>query len=328
MDKVQLYGAECRPMKSICNLYGLSSAIKHARPQIIQANLLSSEIAVSLTRLLKPYQELQYFRRIASSRIPAAGNYVLRQALKTAFPWTICCSDAVADKYHTIYGTRGRTSVITINNGVEYDSVSGDPCLKFDYRQQLGIPDNVFVIGNLGRMQGIGNEPQGDSEPKAQDVLIRAFAGAYQGDKEVMLLLGGDGRLRPAFETLVAELGITAQTKFIGKTETPWPLLVASDLYCLPSRYEGFPNSLMEAAMLGLPVVSTSIPEVANLRQGPEWTLVPPDETAPLQQAIIMARENSTVLTELAKTAAPIYRARFSIEGCAAKYEEAYSRAL
>ena len=84
-------------------------------------------------------------------------------------------------------------------------------------------------------------------------------------DVPAKMLLVGDGPERPMAEALCRELGICDDVRFVGKQQDMEEMYAISDLFLLPSEYESFGLSALEAMAGGAPVVSTNtggLPEI------------------------------------------------------------------
>ena len=98
------------------------------------------------------------------------------------------------------------------------------------------------------------------SEQKGLDTLLRAFSRVKETHSGARLRIVGDGPERASLEDLANELGILESCEFPGFLSDPLAAIEEADLYVLSSRWEGLPNSLLEAIGVGLPVVSTRCP--------------------------------------------------------------------
>lgn len=89
--------------------------------------------------------------------------------------------------------------------------------------------------------------------------LIRAFSSLSKKRPARMIILG-EGDQRGALQALIDDLGLHDKVDLPGFAENPYAYMTKADLFVLSSRWEGSPNVLTEAMMLGVPVVSTNCP--------------------------------------------------------------------
>jgi glycosyltransferase involved in cell wall biosynthesis len=117
------------------------------------------------------------------------------------------------------------------------------------------------------------------------------------------LWLVGDGPLRPQLESLAQSLEVTDCVEFVGHVAQPAPWIAAADALCLPSKFEGFPNVMLEAMALGTPVIASDIPVVRslgrissdpNIRGKTYLAMYPSGDSANLARKIVSTRQNST----------------------------------
>lgn len=132
------------------------------------------------------------------------------------------------------------------------------------------------VIIGMGRL----------SHEKGFDRLLGAFATVSPTFPNWRLQLLGDGPLREALQSEAERLGIAARVSFLGNVAEPAGHLAAAELFVLPSRYEGFPNALLEAMAAGLPVLAFDCPSgpAAIIRPNVDGVLVPADDVPALQE--------------------------------------------
>jgi CDP-glycerol glycerophosphotransferase len=92
--------------------------------------------------------------------------------------------------------------------------------------------------------------------------LIRAFDRVHQTDPNTRLVILGAGALQQGLERLVEECSLTSAVTFAGHQPNPYVVLANSDCFVLSSDYEGQPMVLLEALILGLPIVTTAFDSV------------------------------------------------------------------
>ncbi|MBC7987755.1 MAG: glycosyltransferase, partial [Sphingomonadaceae bacterium] len=123
------------------------------------------------------------------------------------------------------------------------------------------------VIGTLAGLRAVKNLPR----------LVRAFAAAGEGAR---LVIVGEGPERGAILAEAARLGVAERVSLPGFLPDPARYLGLFDIFALSSDSEQFPISLVEAMAAGLPVVATSVGDVAEMVAEPNRALLvdPKDE--------------------------------------------------
>lgn len=141
-----------------------------------------------------------------------------------------------------------RSKIIKINNPVDFDFIeeklvaSKKPeSFKYNYK-------NVVAIGNLSARKGFDN-------------LLKVFS-RLKNEKIILHILG-DGKDRDLLHQMKDFLGLK-NVVFHGRQENPYEFLKYADLFVLSSRYEGFPNVLLEAGACGTYSLANNCPGGIN----------------------------------------------------------------
>jgi len=115
-------------------------------------------------------------------------------------------------------------------------------------------------------------------EQKGFSTLIQA-ASHLKGHQTIRFVILGDGPLRGELEGQIRHYGLEDRVTLIGFTANPYPWLENASGFVLPSRWEGYPNVLLEAMHFNLPVVAThyddSVKELLDFSPGAPHRLVP-----------------------------------------------------
>ncbi|MEY2169862.1 MULTISPECIES: glycosyltransferase [unclassified Rhodanobacter] len=145
----------------------------------------------------------------------------------------------------------------------------------------VGLPpallDNAPYVVSLGRL----------TEAKDFPTLLRAYAtSALRGSHRLIIV--GEGEQRTNLENLMRDLGLADRVLLTGAMDNPYRVLADASLHVLSSRWEGYPNVLLEALALGVPMVSTDCPHgpCEILDGGRYGRLVPVGDAAALAHAM------------------------------------------
>jgi glycosyltransferase involved in cell wall biosynthesis len=92
---------------------------------------------------------------------------------------------------------------------------------------------------------------------KGQWHLLKAFKKVKESVKDAKLVILGEGELEGRLKTLAQDLGIKDEVYFFGFKKNPHKYISRAHVFVLPSLYEGFPNSLIEAMAVNTPVITT-----------------------------------------------------------------------
>lgn len=131
--------------------------------------------------------------------------------------------------------------LIVLNNAVNVRDFSFNKTAREEIRQELAAGDRL-VIGHIGRF----------NEQKNHDFLIDVFKAVHQKNKNALLVLAGEGHLRPVIERKVEKLGLSDNVRFLGVRSDVSKLLQGMDLFLFPSLFEGLPVVMIEAQAAGL----------------------------------------------------------------------------
>jgi len=192
-------------------------------------------------------------------------------------------SAGVADDLAASTGLR-RSTITVINNptvtpGIEALSQEPPDCdwLRDDIPEADSHAAVVLAVGRL-------------AEQKDYPTLLRALE-ILNRTTPARLIICGIGPHEKALRTLAEQIGIARLVRFQGFVTNPYGYMRRADVLALSSRWEGFPNVLLEAMACGLPVVSTDCPSGPRdiLEGGRFGHLVPVGDAAALAGAMAHA---------------------------------------
>lgn len=212
---------------------------------------------------------------------------------------TICVSEKTKSDISNFPFIKSRLKVI--HNGVE-NFVTLD---RETARKALGIHDSeTFLIGTLSELHPV----------KGLDILLAAWERFLQKNDGLLVMIG-DGDTREALEDYASELGIRDKVIFKGYLDNAKAYLSAFDVFCLPSRSEGMPYTLLEAGAAERAVIASSvggIPEV--IENGISGTLIPREDSETLFSTLLLLSEDEALRSRLGSALKAVIAEKFSLE--------------
>lgn len=130
-----------------------------------------------------------------------------------------------------------------------------DAKVRAEVRAHYGLTD-CLVVGHVGRL----------AYQKNQIFLLEAFARLHQREPRARLVLVGDGPNLLTLEAKAVDLGVEDEVLFLGHRDDVQRLLMAFDLFVMPSHFEGLGMAAVEAQAAGLPcLLSSAFPRAAAI---------------------------------------------------------------
>jgi len=234
------------------------------------------------------------------------------------FPKVIAVSDYL--RQELIASGLTPDQVVTVYNAIDPDVfVSSGRTDRRGVRTKLGIAPNTPVVLTVGRL----------NPEKGHRYLLESIQIARQHIPDLRALIVGEGPLREKLEATTRSLHLEAVVSFLGWQEDVASLMVASDLFVLPSTRESFGLVILEALALGLPVIAArvgGVPEI--IKTGETGILVEPGDTEGLAKAMMWALTNLAQAGQLARQGQAMVRRHFSVEAMVKAVSRVYDEVL
>lgn len=167
------------------------------------------------------------------------------------------------------------THVVVVPNAVDAEHYRPDASVRRAVRSANGVGDDVTVVLSVG----------GDWNRKGVPIAVEALAALLAGGAAAELWVVGSGD-EAGIRALAAGLGVDGALRLVGRKADPVEYYQAADVYVLPSLYEAYPLSALEAAASALPVVATGVNGVTELVGSNEAGIIVEREPAALADAI------------------------------------------
>ena len=265
---------EISPLSDIRAIVRLARLIRDERPAILHTHTAKAGAVGRLAALLagrsRPPIIVHTFHghvlRGYFNRVATLGFRTLERLLASWTTALIAVSPEVRDDLVAL-GVAPATKFTVVRLGIELDERvgTGDPARRAETRRQLGVPEEGFVVGWVGRMTAV----------KRTDDVLLALRRLVDLGVDARLCLVGDGPDRDGLECRAHELGVAKRCLFLGYQEDVGAFYDAVDAVILPSANEGTPVSVIEALAAGRPAVATRVGGVPDVvRDGVDGFLV------------------------------------------------------
>lgn len=247
-DDVELIDLDCNRVRYA--LPKIISLIWKRRPDVVFSTLGHLNLALAISRPLLP-SKVRYIARetsivtctLQTYAWPLAWAMLYRRFYKRS-DLLVCQSNYMQSDLVEHFGYPKQRSVV-INNPVDVEFIKSLSSVPLNHS---GKPVGKIWLVAAGRM----------TEEKGFDLLIEAVA--LLADSRIHLSLLGEGPLLDALNGLAVAKGVADQVDFVGFQSNPYAWFARADAFVLSSRYEGFPNVVLEALACGTPVIATPAP--------------------------------------------------------------------
>jgi glycosyltransferase involved in cell wall biosynthesis len=179
------------------------------------------------------------------------------------------------------------------------------------------------------------------SEEKGVDILFEAWSKIVQKERNLRLIVIGDGPLKSKLQKMSQSLRISESVEFAGLIGDVARYLSYADIFVLPSRTEGMSNALLEAMSYGSPCIATKVGGNSELlgeedkeiplgeyiiaRNG---ILVNPNDVKGLSEAILYFIQNQHQREEMGRRSREFVKKNYSIDSVADRYIALYQSML
>ena len=231
-------------------IFRLLRLVRQLKPELILSGMYHLNFLVLLLRPFFPPNTRVMVRQngTVSSALAFGGlpryTRLLYRLLYHHADRVICQTQSMADDVaRTLEVEQNRLAVLP--NPVDVEEIRSSIYLN-PAPQTNSHPNTGPHLLAMGRL----------SPEKGFDLLLPAFASVRREFPDASLLIAGAGPDEVKLKALCRTLGLDSLVRFAEPIDRPWTLFPEATLFVLPSRHEGLPNALLEAAAGGLPIVA------------------------------------------------------------------------
>jgi glycosyltransferase involved in cell wall biosynthesis len=243
-------------------MYKIVRLARWLKPDVVFSTLGHLNLALASARPMLP-RGTRLITRETTVVSKNLSRYMYRKAWRLAYRLLYSRVDLVVCQSLDMRDDLVRNFGLPVNNTtVIHNPLDADRIRKLaaDPTVTTGYDRNAINFVAAGRL----------SYEKGFDLLLRALA--LCDDARLRLTILGDGPLKTSLEAQSSRLGLLRRVRFVGFQNNPYPYFALADAFVLSSRFEGFPNVVLEALACGTPVIATPAPggihEIAQMTAG------------------------------------------------------------
>lgn len=291
-------------------IYLLRRELRRLKPDIALAMMAEANTLLALAALGLPGMRTVGAERIHPPEMPL--GYRWERLRRYSYGLLNAVTVLTHDSEEWIKRHTHARKVYVIPNAVTYPLPEQRPFI----RPSVTGRKRLLAVGRLEKQKGF-------------DLLIESFADLSENYPDWDLNILGEGSLRPALEQQIQNLGLEKRIALPGCAGNPGKCYESADLYVLSSRFEGFPNALIEAMAYGLPVVSFDCNTGPRdiIRHQVDGLLVPPGDVTALTATLNSLMGNDALRRQLAERAIEV-RTRLSMATIAGLWEQLFGQLL
>ncbi len=312
-----------------CNMYSiwkmpvallrLRKLLLQLQPDIVQTWMYHADFVGGIVARICGFKNIIW--GVRSTQVPInsrlTGLLVKANALISSHvPKKIVCVANAALESHRKFGYNAERMLV-IANGIDLDEFFGSLKPLHLLKTSTTSP---LIIGCVGRFHA----------DKGQDLLLQSLAQVMlqQPDLRLMLIGRGCDASNTELGALLDSLNLNHAVNLLGERQDIATLLQSMDIYCMPSRSEGFPNGLVEAMACGLPCVATDVGDAAVLGEGIVQFVAPSSVDELTKGLQLLLDKSPAERLRLGQQAALRIKEHYSIENVRSQFEALYALIL
>ena len=307
-------------MKGPVTFFKLRKLLRKLRPDVVHTWMYHADLLGALAARSIGLRQIVWC--IRSTDINKGGSKVTLIIRKLCalfsgwLPRVIVCAADASRKVHEAVGYASNKMQV-IPNGFELAKLLPTGSNDTHIRDELGISKACTLVVSVGRYNPV----------KDHKTFIEAAGKVATQRNDVRFMLVGRD-LEHSNSQLMALINATGQADtfyLLGERNDVPACLQASDVFCLHSVTEGFPNVLGEAMAVGLPCIATDVGDAAYLLDNPEWVVpaASPGQLADKLDAILSL--STTDREVLGQTSANRIREHFTMDVISRRYFDLYT---
>ncbi|MBD2538444.1 glycosyltransferase [Coleofasciculus sp. FACHB-SPT36] len=322
---IPVYTIDMKPeIPTLTSIWRLVSIVRELNPNLIQGWMYHGNLAAQLAGIIAPQPvpvlwNIRHSLHSLDSEKAGTAAIIKLLAKLSSYPAQILYNSKTSTIHHEELGYKAEKTRI-IPNGFDTDLFTPSLQARNSLRTELGIADNIFLIGLMGRYHAV----------KDHATFLKATATLLETYSDIHFVLAGReiSRDNKALQDIIETWGLTERIHLLGERSDMPQITAALDIASSSSYSEAFPNVIGEAMSCGVPCVVTDVGDSAWI-VGDTGRVVPARDPQALAHAwkelIDLGSMDRETLGHLARTRIIEH---FSLDSVVTQYEELYEIVL
>lgn len=292
-----------KPGLDITCIFRLAKLMKQFEPEVVHSHIYACKYAQLAATMVGIKIKVHTVHNVASKEATSSNQKIYKILFELFNVRPVALSEEVKKTVCELYHMKPE-NVPVVFNGIllekckPIEKYNETDCLKFIH------------VGRFMEAKNHGN-------------LVRAFVKAHRSYNNISLYLFGAGELKTTIEELVSDLEAEEYIHFMGLTDNIYDELYKSDVFILPSLFEGMPMTLIEAMGTGLPIITSPVGGVVDMLDDKENALFTDPDIDSIA-ACIEEMTSSVYLRKKLGLNAKTHSNRFSAKTMANNYLKIY----
>jgi len=319
-DKVQIpfLGVKTRKLNKFSNYKLLAEAIKEHKPDIVHLHTSDSLMFFLISNLIYKFNIKLIFSK---KGVGVSGSFLSKLKYNNhRLDSIICVSKMVQDSFGKTLNEATLKKTVVVNDSVSLNILNQTSVINI--RELYNIPNEKFIIGN------IANHTNAKDLVTLIDVLAELKHNLNRNDI-VFIQVGEYSKNTDNLKQYAIHKKVFKDIVFMDKIKNASSLNAQFDCFLLTSQREGGPTSLLEAMLIGIPIVSTKVGVVSDIIiDGENGFMADIKDSESLAEKLQKLLDNKELQKQFSEKGKAIIKEQFTAKYIAQKTLEEYQNVV
>lgn len=313
---IPFLACKTRKLNKFSNYKHLAETIKNHKPDIVHLHTSDSLMFFLISNFIYRFKTKLIFSK---KGVGVSGSFLSKLKYNSKrIDSIICVSKMVQDSFGKTLNEKTLNKTVVINDSVSLNIL--DKSSKINIRDLYNIPKDKFIVGNIA------------NHTNAKDLftLIDSLAELKYNLKRndiVFIQVGEFSKKTDSLKQYAIEKRVFKEIVFMDKIKNASSLNTQFDAFLLTSQREGGPTSLLEAMLIGIPIVSTKVGVVSDIIiDGENGFIADIKDSKSLAEKLQKLLDNKELRKQFSEKGKAIIKEQFTAKYIAQKTLEEYQK--